>query len=108
MEKFCFRWNEFETNIRFFFQNLRREKNLYDVSLVSEDGHQVKAHKMILSAGSHFFKNIFDANEDKNILIYLKGVKGDKLNSILDFLYIGEVSVAQEELNDFQDTASEM
>ena len=108
MEKYCLRWNEFETNVRQFFEKLRKEQNLFDVSLVSEDGHSMKAHRMILSAGSQFFKNIFDSNEDKNMLIYLKGVKGDKLKSMLDFLYNGEVNVAQDDLDNFLSVASEM
>ena len=108
MEKYCLRWNEFETNIRHFFGSFRKEQKLFDVSLVSEDGQQLKAHRIILSAGSQFFKNIFDINEDKNLLIYLKGVRIEKLKCIIDFLYNGEVNISQEDLDEFLIAANEL
>ena len=59
---------------------------MFDVSLESDDGHQIKAHKVILAAGSQFFKEVFEKNDVKNLLIYLKGIKGNKLKYVLDFL----------------------
>ena len=40
--------------------------------------------------------------------IYLKGIKRDVIEPILDFLYNGETKVAQEELNTFLETAQEI
>ena len=73
MEKFCLRWNEFETNIRESFRNLREKKILFDVTLATDDGQHIKAHKMILAAGSDFFSDIFLKTDHNNMLIYLKG-----------------------------------
>jgi len=108
MESYCLQWNHFETNIRKFFGKLRCDKHLCDVTLVSEDGQYVKAHKIILSAGSTFFTEIFEKNEDKNILIYLKGIKGKELKHVIDFLYDGQVNVAQNDLDDFFTVANEV
>ena len=41
-------------------------------------------------------------------LLYLKGVKFNDLQSVLNFMYHGEVNVAQEELNSFLSVAEEL
>ena len=43
-EKYCLNWNEFEENIRDSFKWFRREGKLFDVTLASDDGHQIQAH----------------------------------------------------------------
>ena len=51
-DKFCLKWNEFERNIRQSFQELRKEQIHFDVTLACDDGYEIQAHKIILSAGS--------------------------------------------------------
>merc|ERR1712025_881752 len=41
-------------------------------------------------------------------LVYMRGVRYSDLISVLDFMYHGEVSVAQEELNSFLSVAEEL
>ena len=52
MEKFCLKWSDFETNIRETFRELRKDQNHFDVTLATDDGHTIEAHKIILSSGS--------------------------------------------------------
>ena len=108
MEKFCLKRNEFETNIRESFSNLREEQRLFDVTLATDDGQHFKAHKMILSAGSYFFIEIFMKSDQTNMLIYLKGISSAELKHVADFLYNGEASIPQEELKQFLDTANDL
>ena len=49
-EKFCLKWNDFETNISLAFRELREEKDFFDVTLACDDDNQIQAHKVILSA----------------------------------------------------------
>merc|ERR1712004_388184 len=106
-EKFCLRWNDFESNISVAFRELREEKDFFDVTLACDDS-QVQAHKVILSACSPFFRNILRRNPHQHPLLYLKGVKYKELLSLLDFMYQGEVNVAQEELNSFLSVAEDL
>jgi len=106
-EKFCLRWNDFETNISVAFRELREDKDFFDVTLACDD-EQIQAHKMILSACSPFFKNILRRNPHQHPLLYLKGVKYSDLQSVLNFMYHGEVNVAQEELNSFLSVAEDL
>ena len=97
MEKYCLKWNEFEANIRDSFRKLREDQRLFDVTLATDDGHLMQAHKMILSAGSLFFSDIFMKADHTNLLIYLQGIHRTELEQVADFLYNGEAFVAQEE-----------
>ena len=101
-------WDQFQTNIKRSFQTVRFSQDFCDVTLVSEDGDLVEAHRVILTASSNFFHNILSAPtavRHKHPFIYLDGVKSSYLNSVLDFLYCGEASVDQEELNPFLEVA---
>jgi len=106
-EKFCLRWNDFENNISTAFRELRDDKDFFDVTLAC-NGDQIQAHKVILSACSPFFRNILRRNPHQHPLLYLKGVKYTDLQSVLNFMYHGEVNVAQEELNSFLAVAEEL
>jgi len=106
-EKFCLRWNDFESNISSAFRELRDDKDFFDITLACED-EQIQAHKLILSACSPFFRNILRRNIHQHPLLYLKGVKYTDLQSVLNFMYHGEVNVAQEELNSFLAVAEDL
>jgi len=106
-EKFCLRWNDFESNISTAFRELRDDKDFFDVTLACDD-EQIQAHKVILSACSPFFRGVLRRNPHAHPLLYLKGVKFSDLQSVLNFMYHGEVNVAQEELNSFLAVAEEL
>jgi len=106
-EKFCLRWNDFESNVSTAFRDIREEKDFFDVTLACDDS-QVEAHKVILAACSPWFRNILRRNPHQHPLLYLKGVKYKELVCVLNFMYQGEVNVAQEELNSFLSVAEEL
>jgi len=106
-EKFCLRWNDFESNISVAFRELRDDKDFFDVTLACDD-EQIQAHKVILSACSPFFRQILRRNVHQHPLLYLKGVKYTDIQSVLNFMYHGEVNVAQEDLNSFLAVAEEL
>ena len=77
-----------------------------DVTLVCDDQKQLKAHKVILSAFSSVFKNIFTQN---NIpLIYLRGIDYSEMESIIQFIYLGETAFYQERLEVFLKVAKDL
>jgi len=106
-EKFCLSWNDFESNISLSFRELREEKDFFDVTLSTGD-EQIQAHKLILSACSPFFRSVLKKNVHQHPLLYLKGVKFCDLQAVLNFMYHGEVNVAQEELNSFLAVAEDL
>ena len=106
-EKFCLRWNDFEKNIRGAFQEIRADKDFFDVTVACEEG-QVSAHKVILSACSPFFRSVLRRNPHQHPLLYFKGIRHSEMAAVMDFMYQGEVSVAQEDLNTFLSVAEEL
>ncbi len=116
-ENFCLRWNDFESNVSGAFQELRAESDFFDVTLVCDSGgHQnrpLQAHKVILSACSPFFRRMLRSVSvaspgHPNPLLYLRGVQLHDLEAILDFMYHGEVNVAQDSLNSFLAVAKDL
>ncbi len=55
---FSLKWNNYLSHIMDAFEHLRSEENLVDVTLSCE-GYKIKAHKMLLSACSSYFKDLF-------------------------------------------------
>ena len=92
-EKLCLQWNDFKENVQTAFSSLRADNDFTDVTLASEDGQQVEAHRVILAASSPLFQNILKRNKHSHPLIYMRGVKSEVLSAILDFLYFGETKV---------------
>lgn len=68
-----------------------------DVTLVCAET-SVRAHKVVLSACSPFFQRIFSENPCKHPVIVLKDFSGWEVQAIVDFMYKGEISVIQEQL----------
>merc|ERR1719312_748060 len=106
-EKFCLKWNDFESNISLAFRDIRGEKDFFDCTL-SCGARQVQAHKIILAACSPFFRSTLRQNPHQHPLLYLKGVEFNDLVAVLTFMYHGEVNVAQEELNSFLGLAEDL
>ena len=106
-DKFCLRWNDFEQNISVAFRELREDKDFFDVTLACEE-QQVQAHKVILASCSPFFRSVLKKNPHAHPLLYLRNVKHADLLAVLNFMYHGEVNVAQEDLNSFLAIAEEL
>ncbi|KAK4324927.1 hypothetical protein Pmani_004463 [Petrolisthes manimaculis] len=82
-QQFCLRWNEFQSNMVSSFKHLREEKSFTDVTLAC-DGQTCKAHKMVLSACSPYFKALLEENPSKHPIIILKDVPYSHLQAILE------------------------
>lgn len=63
---------------------------------------------MVLCASSPLLRDFITMNAQSHPLIYLKGVKGQSLSTIMQFLYTGEVSINQEELPSLLELAKEL
>ena len=109
-EKFCLKWNDFHSNVSKSFGLFRNEEYLHDVTLVSDDHHQVSAHKLVLSACSEYFKNVFKNNNMPNTqtLLCLDGIAAEDLKNIMDYIYNGEVNIYQDSLDRFLGVAQRL
>ena len=100
-EKLCLQWNDFKENITTSFKELRGDRDFTDVTLACEDGQQLELHKAVLASTSPFFMELLKKNKHPHPLIYMKGLKSRDLVAMVDFLYQGEASILQENLDSF-------
>lgn len=102
--QFSLRWNNYVTHVTEAFNALRFENDLVDVTLCC-DGGKIRAHKMLLSACSSYFRQIFKENPCQHPVIIFRNFKFEDLNAIINFMYHGEVNIFQEQLESFLITA---
>ena len=107
-ERYNLVWDSFQKTLASSIESIRREADYCDVTLVSDDQIQIKAHKVIISACSPFFNNIFKSNPHQHPLIYLNGVKERNLKLILDYIYTGQVQIEQDGMYEFLDAAGKL
>ena len=95
-------WQTYSDHHRDMLHNLWTTEDFADVTLVCDDKKQLSVHRNILSACSPFFKTIFQIDLNNNHpVIYLRGVEHADMISILQFIYLGEVSFDQGRVNEF-------
>ena len=94
---FCLRWNNHRNNLLNVLDQLLQTEAFCDVTLACENA-SIKCHKMILSACSTYFQSLFMENTCEHPIVFLKDIKIQEIKVILDYMYKGEVNVAQEEL----------
>ncbi|KAG5878844.1 hypothetical protein JTB14_018983 [Gonioctena quinquepunctata] len=103
-QQYSLRWNDFHSSILSSFRHLRDEEDFVDVTLAC-DGCSFTAHKVVLSACSPYFKRLLKANPCKHPIVILRDVQQKDMESLLRFMYNGEVHIGQEHLTDFLKTA---
>ena len=90
-----FKWDKFHENVKQSFTEFQEKGYFSDVTLACED-KEVKAHKLILSSCSPFFKRLLvkeHVASNVHPLIFLRGVEAEQLEAVLAFMYQGEVNI---------------
>jgi len=100
-------FDRFEERVCQIFRDLATDKDFCDVTLACEN-KQVQSHKIILSAVSPILSTLLKENPNQHPLIYLRGVKYDQLVCLMEFIYKGEVNIAQEDVEDFLEMANDL
>jgi len=104
-DHFCLKWNSYQSSLTTAFKSLQQNENFVDVTLTSE-GQTLRAHKVILSASSPYFRELLGGISPwQHPVLLLSQVPFQDLTSILDFVYLGQVTVVQENLQSFLKSA---
>lgn len=104
-DQYCLKWNNYQSSVTRAFKSLRDEDDFVDVTL-SADGKNLRAHKIVLSACSPYFRDVLkDIGQWHHAVLVLKDVSWNDLQYILEFVYVGQVNVTQENLQSFLKTA---
>ncbi|XP_076252168.1 uncharacterized protein LOC143191191 isoform X42 [Rhynchophorus ferrugineus] len=103
-EQFSLCWDNFHKNMSSGMNSLLENEDLVDVTLAVE-GKLLKAHKMVLSVCSPYFKELFKSNPCQHPIVFMKDVSYVAISDLLQFMYQGEVQVSQDNLTTFIKTA---
>ncbi|KYO35871.1 hypothetical protein Y1Q_0017350 [Alligator mississippiensis] len=88
-------------------KHLYQARQLCDVTLVAEGKH-FPCHRMLLASVSLYFRSMFTSNfrESRDGEIVLQSVAPSTLESVLNYLYTGEISLSSETAEDLFVAAS--
>ena len=75
----------------------RKQDYLCDVTLVTNDNSDFKAHRNVLSAASPFFCKLLesDMKENREGIIRFEEISGSIMEDVLEFIYTGAVEITQ-------------
>ncbi|XP_062128027.1 B-cell CLL/lymphoma 6 member B protein [Drosophila sulfurigaster albostrigata] len=97
-QQFCLRWHNHQTSLLSTLPVLLDQSHLTDVT-ISAEGRLLRAHRVVLSACSSFFMEIFRALEASNHpVIIIPGASFAAIVALLTFMYSGEVNVYEEQI----------
>ena len=101
-------WYNFTEHLEQLFANLYKEESYADVTLVSSDQFEFKAHKIVLSACSPVLKKIIDDNARDLPLVYQTKILSQEIEAILHFMYIGVGKFYQHRMEEFIKAAKDL
>ena len=100
-EKYNLTWHSYSDHLKTMMKELMMNEDYSDVTLVTEDKKQIKAHINILSACSPVFKDILKKENNSSQIMYLRGIQFPELESIMQFIYLGEATFYEERMDEF-------
>ena len=101
------KWSNFQPYTLEALNCFKSESYLTDVTLISEDRKFFPAHKLILTTASEYFEQLFRQNTNfHQTFICLEKVTNSELTDIIDFIYLGQVSIPNVKISRFLELAN--
>ena len=107
-EKYSLTWHTYSDHLKGMMKELMMNEDFSDVTLVTEDKKQIKANIAILSACSPVFKEMLKKDKNSKPTIYLRGIQHYEMESIIQFVYLGEATFYEERMVEFLDVAKSL
>ncbi|XP_059350479.1 protein tramtrack, beta isoform-like isoform X3 [Daphnia carinata] len=101
---FRLHWKNHSPNFVTVFSQLLNTESLVDVTLAA-DGKQIQAHRVVLSACSTYFQDLFVSHPCQHPIVLLKDIRYEDLHTVIHFMYYGEVNIKHDQLNSILKTA---
>jgi len=100
-------WPEFSSNRTSYLYEQVKLNNFVDVTIVFDE-EEVSAHKVVLASSSSFFQRVLERSTHPNPMLYLKGVEKRLFSHLLEFIYLGEVSLPDADFDKFLQMARDL
>ena len=87
-QKYDFNWHSFQDHLVTKLQQMITTEDFKDVTLVTDDDKQIKAHRNILSACSPVLQKMLQACRNNiHPVIYLRGIRNSEMKSSNSFTW---------------------
>ena len=93
---------------RDIFNHINSDKKFTDVTLASEDGNTIAAHKVILAYSSLYLYSILQAEQASFDSPVILPVKYKHLQSLVEYIYLGETKVEVDGVKEFLEVAKKL
>jgi BTB/POZ domain len=92
---YCLRWNNHKSNLVEILESLIKMECYVDVTIYVDNHVQFKAHRVVLAACSPYFQLILQDAPQDHCSIILPGVQEFEMRTLLEYIYAGEVNIAE-------------
>ena len=108
-ENYNLTWHSHSDHMKVMISDMLTSAEFADVTLVCDDMKKIRAHKNILGACSPVFKSILQADPTNGYpLVYLRGIPYAEMQSILQFMYLGQTYFQQDKIIDLLQVAKKL
>lgn len=79
---------------------MKDEESLIDITFACE-GKKIGAHKLVLYSCSPYFKDLLKENQSAHPIFFFHDISYDILKAIIEYMYLGEVHITNDNLKEF-------
>ena len=98
--KYSLTWDSYSDHLNNMMKDLMLNEDFSNVTLVTEDKKHIKANIHILSSCSPVFQDILKKEHKSSPTIFLRGIQYSEMESIIQFIYLGEATFYEERIDE--------
>ncbi|KAF2366924.1 BTB/POZ domain [Trinorchestia longiramus] len=104
---YCVKWNQHKQALVRKTSKLLASEKFSDVTLSCTEGKntEIPAHKIVLSSCSEYFSKLFETNKLSHPVLVITNVNESTVMQILEYMYVGQVVVPQNDVPGFMRAA---
>ena len=102
-------WDGYSHHLTDALKYMRKYAIFSDVTIFCDEQKQFRAHRNILSSCSSVFRTLLESSVGySDPIIYLRGIKHEEMESILQFIYNGQTTLNVSKINEFLEVAKSL
>merc|ERR1712013_929582 len=90
-----------QSQLKTMISSLQSSSTMVDMSLVCKTGESVKCHKIVLAAASSMLRSVLEESTEEYLVVILANTTYRELVMIVEYIYSGQISVGQNNLDSF-------
>lgn len=100
-EDMTIEWSHFSEALASDLWQFYNSSDYSDVTIYTDDGHQIKSHRIVLAMCSDYFRDLFKKNQTPNCIVCLPNISSGIVQKIFTLVYAGLVKLPQSEMQKF-------